>query len=465
MHRRCVLLGATLLLAASPGQAEIQRWRVGDQDHPWNLSPVSGRLSWGRGWSVEVVTDDDRDGLIDEDGVELVDNDGDGLFDEDPIDPQLDNDGDGQLNEDGVDHIDNDGDRLVDEDPPEQFDNDLDGRVDEDGSDPQVDNDGDGLFSEDGRHTNGNDDYDLKTDEDPIDGVDNDGDGLIDEGDESLVATTDFWKSDGVDNDGDGLVDEADEDVVRVSSSASLGPTSYALTGWLQRGTASLPVPGGSVNLENPFPVLAFHDGFQINGNDGNVNGTAGPAGPIYGIAIDGDRQQVISQLPSSMSNRVTGLGATPSVGSVSMGSPGFVQSMVDSLGPLATRVFNGGSYSGNLGNWQTGQFEITLSNGDLTVGNGGSGAGILLVNGNLTVNGVWNYMGYVFVTGGAEFRGSPGSPKSLWGALFIGGDDTTRDLYVKGAVRLRYSSETLIAIQAGLGAYSVAAVTEGSEL
>ena len=172
---------SALLLGTATTQAEVQRWRVGDQGQPWNLSPVSGRLSWGRGWAVEVVTDDDGDGAVDEDGVELIDNDDDGIFNEDPVDPQLDSDGDGQLSEDPVDNVDTDGDGLIDEDPAELFDNDLDGLIDEDGPDPQVDNDGDGRLNEDGRHTNGNEDYDLRTNEDPLDGVDNDGDGLIDE--------------------------------------------------------------------------------------------------------------------------------------------------------------------------------------------------------------------------------------------------------------------------------------------
>ena len=73
-----------LLLFPFQTPAEIRSWRVGDQDHPWNLVPVSGRLTWGRGWAVEILTDDDGDGLIDEDPIELVDSDGDGLFNEDP---------------------------------------------------------------------------------------------------------------------------------------------------------------------------------------------------------------------------------------------------------------------------------------------------------------------------------------------------------------------------------------------
>ena len=170
-----------LSIDAAPTQAEIKRWRVGDSTHPWDLTPVTGRLSWGQGWAAEILTDDDGDGRIDEDPIELVDNDGDGRINEDGPDPQIDNDEDGQINEDPIDRQDNDGDGLIDEDPIEAFDNDIDGLIDEDGPDPQIDNDGDGLLNEDGLMSNGDDDYDGASNEDPPDGEDNDGDGLIDE--------------------------------------------------------------------------------------------------------------------------------------------------------------------------------------------------------------------------------------------------------------------------------------------
>ena len=161
--------------------SEIRTWRVGDTEHPWNLQPVSGRVDLGRSWAVELVADDDGDGLIDEDPVELVDNDGDGLINEDPEDPQIDNDGDGSTNEDPINNLDDDGDGQIDEDPREAFDADYDGLIDEDGPDPQIDNDGDGLFGEDGLYSDFDDDYDGQQNEDPSNGIDDDSDGLIDE--------------------------------------------------------------------------------------------------------------------------------------------------------------------------------------------------------------------------------------------------------------------------------------------
>ena len=200
LARGLALAGA---LAALPGALGAGTWRIGDGGQPWRTFPVSYRLDagevfrhdfiWGGPHAVEIVVDDDGDGLIDEDPVEIVDNDGDGLFNEDP---------------------------------PDGIDSDRDGLVDEDGVEAQFDNDGDGLLNEDGMRTGGvvyepvlraqmesppferyptpeaaagdpegrgtawgdgggygwgDDDRDVNFNEDGIDGIDNDGDGLVDE--------------------------------------------------------------------------------------------------------------------------------------------------------------------------------------------------------------------------------------------------------------------------------------------
>ena len=188
-------LSLVTLVAVTPQGAEATTWRVGDSDQPWRVYPVSFMLNAGEVYrpdyilggahAIEIVVDDDGDGLVDEDPVDVVDDDGDGLFNEDPAD--------------GID-------------------NDRDGLIDEDGADPQFDNDGDGLLNEDGMRTGGviydpplraaltepphfrhetaadavgdpegpgygwgDDDRDVSFNEDPIDGVDNDNDGLVDE--------------------------------------------------------------------------------------------------------------------------------------------------------------------------------------------------------------------------------------------------------------------------------------------
>ncbi|NKB67574.1 MAG: hypothetical protein GKR89_10965 [Candidatus Latescibacteria bacterium] len=180
---------------ASITAAAAGTWRVGDTGQPWNLYPVSFALNvgenfkpdyvWGGSYTMEVVVDDDGDGLIDEDPIDLVDNDGDGLINEDPADG-LDNDKDGRIDEDPVDlQRDNDGDGLINEDGL------ITGRLiysptlrDNLTSEPffryatpedaAADPEGPGFGY-------GDDDYDGRFNEDPLDGRDNDGDGLVDE--------------------------------------------------------------------------------------------------------------------------------------------------------------------------------------------------------------------------------------------------------------------------------------------
>lgn len=96
--------------------------------------------------------DNDRDGRVDEDhadnftndgkaGVKGIDDDGDGAVDESPA-SDSDDDEDGVADEDWIDGVDNDGDGAVDEDPPADtnsdgapgiagFDDDGDGAIDE----------------------------------------------------------------------------------------------------------------------------------------------------------------------------------------------------------------------------------------------------------------------------------------------------------------------------------------------
>lgn len=184
----CGMAVAFALVAALPKVVSSATWRIGDTDHPWQLRPVSFALNvsprafkpdyrWGGAYAVAIIVDDDGDGLVDEDPVDIIDNDGDGF-----------------RNEDISDGLDNDG----------------DGRVDEDGVDPQRDNDGDGLINEDGLMTGGriaveklrteppwatrekpgewgDDDRDAAVNEDPVNGVDDDGDGLIDEDDAAVA--------------------------------------------------------------------------------------------------------------------------------------------------------------------------------------------------------------------------------------------------------------------------------------
>ncbi len=301
------------------------------------------------------------------------------------------------------------------------------------------------------------------------DGVDNDGDGLDDEGDEEVSASLSSpWGTDGLDNDGDGQTDETDEKVVRVACVAKIGTSTRNLTGWLKKASMNLPNPAAAVYLHDPLANTTFNgNAFRVNGNDVNLDGTPGPNSPLWGIAINGDPSQVISQLGNQQMDNVLGAGGFPSVGTYTPPDPDFIQGIIDALSPQAGVTLNnyGGTYTGNLGNWQTGNYLITKSNGNLSIGGGSQGAGVLLVDGNLTISGGWEYVGYVFVTGQVIVSGGGGGSR-LRGALFVGGDvlqggSSGTDLTVNGTIDLLYSSQALAFVSEALGNYRVEALTE----
>jgi hypothetical protein len=318
--------------------------------------------------------------------------------------------------------------------------------------------------------------------------VDNDGDLRIDEGDESLRVTVEFWGTDDIDNDGDGRVDEEDEDVVRAVSTVDLGTTSRTLVAWLRRMTAFLPVPPGAVALNDPFATVRFngnafsidgrdrddpegHDGVDNDG-DGEVDeadehtSATGFGSDINSISIQGDPDAVTAQFDEKQLDNLTGLGGVgaATVGGYDPGDPQFVHTILEHWSPLATTVFESfqGTYTGNLGDWNTRDFEIVKSNGDLHLGGGGSGAGILIVDGNLTITGGYSFWGYVFVTGNLSLRGTS-NKKGLRGAAFVAGDlGTEEDLTLSGAASFTYSSEVLGQIRTTLAeGYRLLAITE----
>jgi hypothetical protein len=298
------------------------------------------------------------------------------------------------------------------------------------------------------------------------DGVDNDDDGLVDEGDESLRATADLWASDGNDNDGDALVDEEDEGIARVTCQASSGTTTDVVTGWLVRIASTLPDPMGATYLNDPLAQIRFTgNAFEINGNDQNTDYTAGPSPSLYGIGVNGDPSSVMDQMSSTQLDNVVGLGGVPSVGTMTPTDPLFIYEIIDQYAPLADRIITGyssSSYTGNLGNWDTGDLQITYSPGDLQVSGGATGAGILIVDGDLRIFGGWSFKGYIFIRGNLILKGSA-NRKRLMGAVFIEGDvDNNEDLTINGAANIYYSSEVLQVVRNRFSNYRRAAIVEG---
>jgi hypothetical protein len=301
------------------------------------------------------------------------------------------------------------------------------------------------------------------------DGLDNDGDALVDEGDEGVTVAADLWGLDGLDNDSDGAIDEPDEQIARVRSQARVGRVAESVTGWFRQTTTPLPIPPAAIYIDDPRASLRFNgNSFRVDGNDTNLDGSPGSADPLLGIAVNGDPTEVADQLSQQQEDNVTGLGGDPSVGTWSPEDPDFITTMVEYFSNSASNVFQNYSdiFTGQLGDASQGRFEVTYSEGDLRIGGGSQGAGVLCVEGNLIVSGGWDFVGYVFVTGRIIFVGGGGDTR-IMGALFVGGDILEPSGSggpggtISGNIEILYSDEALRRTRGALSGFRLVAVSE----
>ena len=86
----------------------------------------------------------------------------------------------------------------------------------------------------------------------------------------------------------------------------------------------------------------------------------------------------------------------------------------------------------------------ITFVDGDLTVGGGGSGAGLLIVTGKLAVIGPFSFTGLVLVIGAGDFSAS-GTSWTLSGGIFVASIVSTGSQLNWGGVKLSLAGNGLI--------------------
>jgi hypothetical protein len=132
----------------------------------------------------------------------------------------------------------------------------------------------------------------------------------------------------------------------------------------------------------------------------------------------------VVTDIPKPA--KYVGAGGSPSVGNVSsnlgtLSTVDGLQALVNSVTAAAdpTNIYNGNASSlTNLGTSSSPL--INLVNGDLTIGGGLTGTGILLVTGTLTMSGNPSYTGIILVIGKGVFDKNGGGNGTMDGAILV---------------------------------------------
>ncbi len=229
----------------------------------------------------------------------------------------------------------------------------------------------------------------------------------------------------------------------------------------------------GAIYLATNQPTNDTFQGnsFQIDGNDHNYGGGAGPGAPVPGLSTrnDANRLEAISSLSLGQRDNIQGLGfawGPPIIPSVltSPSAPSIAQ-MDQIINDLLTRpgvvTYGDNSLTGNATFGTTAAPQIThfTSDSGITIrGNGNAdGAGIMIVEGDLTVMGNLNFTGLVLVRGRTNVQTDP-SLTDVTGHATLYGSLWTQDvnLTVGGSAVVNYSTQALALANLVSGGHSL---------
>jgi len=211
----------------------------------------------------------------------------------------------------------------------------------------------------------------------------------------------------------------------------------------------------GAIYLASDQNTAATFTGnaFQVDGNDHNYTGGAGPGGPVPGISTrnDTNTQEAINSLSLVQKDNVTGYGFSmgpPIVPSVDTSpaapSTAMLNAMINDLLAMPrppddnTTQINGNATFGTTAAPQITHF--TGAGGVTIKANGNaSGAGIMIVEGNLTIQGNFNFKGLILVRGTTQVTDFTGNC-TIYGSVW------TEDiqLQVAGSAIVDYSTQAL---------------------
>lgn len=220
----------------------------------------------------------------------------------------------------------------------------------------------------------------------------------------------------------DGVTSITDTNNIVTLTSFGSGPdNSQAI---IQITVQRSPIPALPGAISMPGPHVSFDGG---NSTSSTIAGDAThPAVAVNSIA---GRSEVVAGIPSNRLGEYTGMGyASGSPPTPSVVDPGGnswdvwgnlpkLQGLYNDLKGMAD--FSSPSDQGfTLGT--SADPKVVVIDGDYTVLNGTSGAGILLVTGNLTLQGTITYDGMLLVLGKGDITRSGGGTGTISGGIFV---------------------------------------------
>ncbi len=208
-----------------------------------------------------------------------------------------------------------------------------------------------------------------------------------------------------------------------------------------RRDPVTLPAITSSIYVSTNDLGLNLAGNMYIDGNDHNMDGTAGPNPPLPGIGVSSssDSAYVVNDLKPKISNAIQGAGGTPSVYTTpdTTNWDAITQNFIFAAD---TTVASGTYSSGTFGTLSNPK--ITYVNGDVQLTGQASGYGVMIVNGDLSMSGNFTFYGILIVYGKSEVETKTTGNAGIYGASIFVGESI--DFQATGNATFYYSSQAI---------------------
>jgi len=202
--------------------------------------------------------------------------------------------------------------------------------------------------------------------------------------------------------------------------------------------STSLPFPTitASLGFYSPTAALTMKAWGEINGNDKNMDGSAGDSTALPGVSTSGT-------LSISMKGQSTIIGAPPSPNPATVsGTWQDLQSLADAYAPNADYTVPAGSTIPGANYGSIDNPVIVHCLGDVQYTSWTVGYGILIVRGNLRCTSHFKWYGLILIVNPVSNSFTDNAHSNIYGALLMGAPNSTAD--IKAQSGLQYSSEAL---------------------
>lgn len=215
-----------------------------------------------------------------------------------------------------------------------------------------------------------------------------------------------------------------------------------------KRSAVTLPDVNSSVFISANDLGLNLSGNMDINGNDHNMDGTAGPnpALPGIGVTSTADSEYVADDLKPKIANSILGEGGAPSISTVT-DTTNWDNITQNCIFAADTTITTGTYSSGAFGT--SSNPKITYINGNVDLSGTANGYGVMVVNGNLSMEGNFTFYGIIIVYGQSQITTKTTGNAGIYGAsIFVG---QSINFQATGNAQFYYSSQAINNAQTNL--------------